>query len=73
MVQEKNSILVTWDFSEKSECALEHAFLAAKRIKHEIGIIHIVKNESSNPEIGAIIENNSRKDFRFKLQHYRIL
>ncbi|MBN2523032.1 MAG: universal stress protein [Bacteroidales bacterium] len=46
MEQEKNIILVTWDFSEKSECALEHAILAAKRIKHDIGLVHIVKKDS---------------------------
>ncbi len=46
MGQENNIILVTWDFSEKSECALEHAFLAARKLKNEIGIVHIVKKES---------------------------
>ncbi len=46
MEEEKNIILVTWDFSEKSEFALEHAFLAARRIKYKIGLVHIVKKES---------------------------
>ncbi len=46
MEQEKNYILVTWDFTEKSEFALEHAFLASRRLKHSIGLVHIVKKES---------------------------
>ena len=43
MEQEKNVILVTWDFTEKSEYALEHAINAGKRLHHTIGLIHIVK------------------------------
>jgi nucleotide-binding universal stress UspA family protein len=46
MEQEKNIILVTWDFTEKSEFALEHAILAAKKLKCGIGLVHIVKKES---------------------------
>lgn len=46
MEQEKNVILVTWDFTEKSEYALEHAILAAKKLKCGIGLVHIVKKES---------------------------
>lgn len=43
MEQEKNFILVTWDFTEKSEYALEHALVAAKKLNYHIGLIHIVK------------------------------
>lgn len=46
MGQEKNFILVTWDFTEKSEYALEHAILAGEKLKHTIGLINIVKKES---------------------------
>lgn len=46
MEQEKNIILVTWDFTEKSEFALEHAILASKKLKCGIGLVHIVKKES---------------------------
>jgi len=46
MEQEQNYILVTWDFTEKSRCALEHAILASKVLKHSIGLVHIVKKES---------------------------
>jgi nucleotide-binding universal stress UspA family protein len=44
MEQAKYLILVTWDFTEKSEFALEHAILASKRLKHPIGLMHIVKS-----------------------------
>jgi nucleotide-binding universal stress UspA family protein len=39
-------ILVTWDFTEKSVFALEHAINLAKHIKHDIAIIHVVKKDS---------------------------
>jgi nucleotide-binding universal stress UspA family protein len=43
MEQEKNYILVTWDFTEKSEFALEHALVAAKKLSQRIALVHIVK------------------------------
>jgi nucleotide-binding universal stress UspA family protein len=46
MEQEHNYILVTWDFTEKSEFALEHAILASKKLRCPIGLVHIVKKES---------------------------
>lgn len=39
-------ILVTWDFTDKSVLALEHAINIAKHIKHDIALIHIVKKDS---------------------------
>lgn len=46
MDQEKHYVLVTWDFSEKSEYALEHAIITAKKLNYQIGLVHIVKKES---------------------------
>ena len=46
MEQEKNIILVTWDFTEKSEYALLHAVNASKKLRHKIGLVHIVKKNS---------------------------
>jgi nucleotide-binding universal stress UspA family protein len=46
MEQEKNIILVTWDFTEKSEYAVEHAAMAAQRLNLSLGLVHIVKKES---------------------------
>lgn len=49
---EKNTILVTWDFTEVSENALQHAVRIAKIVGNEISLIHIVKNEKESA--GAI-------------------
>lgn len=41
---ERKSILVTWDFTEVSEYALQHAVRVSKIVDNDITIIHIVKN-----------------------------
>ena len=46
MEQEQNIILVTWDFTEKSRFALEHAIVASKVLEHSVGLVHIVKKTS---------------------------
>jgi hypothetical protein len=46
MELEKNIVLVTWDFTEKSEFALEHAILAANKLNHQVGFVHIVKKDT---------------------------
>jgi len=46
MEQEKNIILVTWDFTEKSEYALEHALNVSKKLHHPVGLVHIVKKNN---------------------------
>lgn len=46
MEQAEKQILVTWDFTEKSEFALEHAIEAAKVFLLPITILHIVKKDS---------------------------
>lgn len=45
-MSEKNVILVTWDFTEKSECAYENALHAAKSMIADIVLLHIAKKES---------------------------
>jgi len=46
MEHDKSLILVTWDFTEKSICALEHAIQASTILQCEIGVLHIVKKKS---------------------------
>lgn len=46
MEPEKNIILVTWDFTEKNEYALEHAKKASEILHCSIGLVHIVKKEN---------------------------
>ena len=46
MEHEKNLIMVTWDFTEKSMFALEHAVQMSSMLKGEISVVHIVKKAS---------------------------
>lgn len=48
-MEEKNVILVTWDFTEKSVFALEHAKQASKVLRSQIVALHIAKKESEIP------------------------
>ncbi|MBN1159433.1 MAG: universal stress protein, partial [Bacteroidales bacterium] len=50
MEQEKNLIMVTWDFTEKSMFALEHALQISSVLKSEIAVVHIVKKDSEIKE-----------------------
>lgn len=50
-MSEKNVILVTWDFTEKSEYAYENALHASKSLSAEIVLLHIAKKTS---EIGSL-------------------
>lgn len=45
---ERKSILVTWDFTEVSEYALQHAIRIARIVDNDITLIHIVKNEKES-------------------------
>lgn len=56
-------ILVTWDFTDKSYIALEHAIDIAKNIKHDIAIIHIVKKESEVTDAKNKIAESVKKYF----------
>lgn len=64
-MEEKSMILVTWDFTEKSEYALEHAFLAAKSLKASITLLHIAKKESEvhsfNERLHGVISDHYSK------------
>jgi nucleotide-binding universal stress UspA family protein len=48
-MEEKNVILVTWDFTEKSVFALEHAEQAARVMHSQIIALHIAKKDSEIP------------------------
>jgi nucleotide-binding universal stress UspA family protein len=53
---EKRTILVTWDFTEVSEQALQHAIRIAKIVDNEIALIHIVKNGKESAEATKKLE-----------------
>jgi nucleotide-binding universal stress UspA family protein len=45
MEHDKNLIMVTWDFTEKSVYAVEHAVQMSSMLKGEIAVVHIVKKD----------------------------
>lgn len=50
MEHEKNLIMVTWDFTEKSMYALQHAVQLASVLRGEISVVHIVKKDTEIKE-----------------------
>lgn len=50
MEHDKSLIMVTWDFTEKSMFALEHAVQISSALKSEIAIVHIVKKDGEIKE-----------------------
>lgn len=68
-MEDKNVILVTWDFTEKSEYALEHAFAAAKTLRCGITLLNITKKESDIKAVeqrlhGVIADNYATQNPR---------
>jgi nucleotide-binding universal stress UspA family protein len=51
MENENNLILVTWDFTNISQCALEHAVRISRSIKKDIGLFHVVPPKTTDKEI----------------------
>jgi nucleotide-binding universal stress UspA family protein len=51
--QTSNPILVTWDFTNVSQCALEHAIKISRTIQKEISLLHIVPQKCPEKEIAA--------------------
>lgn len=58
---EKDTILVPWDFTEKAECALEHAVKIAKHLKNGIGLIHVVKSLKKAEDIDKKLDADIAK------------
>jgi nucleotide-binding universal stress UspA family protein len=50
MEHEKNLVMVTWDFTEKSVYAVEHAVQMSSMLKGEIAVVHIVKKDQEISE-----------------------
>jgi nucleotide-binding universal stress UspA family protein len=72
MEQEKNLIMVTWDFTEKSLFALKHAINISSILKSEVALLHVVKKESEVSEAEkrmaeavAVIKADPSVKFRF--------
>lgn len=65
----KKSIMVTWDFTDKSEFAMEHAIQLSKLLSTDVALVHIVKKDKDVDEatkkLNDIIEE-TRKKFQVK-------
>lgn len=47
--QEKNNlVIVTYDFTEEADCAMNHASYIANLTKAEVALVHIINNESKS-------------------------
>jgi nucleotide-binding universal stress UspA family protein len=61
----KKTIMVTWDFTEKAEFALEHAIQISKRLETDIQLVHIVKKdkeiEEATQKLNAVVEETKKK------------
>jgi nucleotide-binding universal stress UspA family protein len=71
MEQEKSFIMVTWDFTQKSMFALEHAVQISTALQNEIAIVHIVKSETEIQDaktkmVAAVSEKFSGPAWNFK-------
>jgi len=63
MENEKNLIMVTWDFTEKNVYAIEHAIQMTSLTKGEIAAVHIVKKEDEIPDAKKRMAEAIRKRF----------
>jgi nucleotide-binding universal stress UspA family protein len=61
----KKPILVTWDFTQKSEFALEHGVNLAQHLNTEVTLIHIVKKDkevdAAEVKMDALADETSKK------------
>jgi nucleotide-binding universal stress UspA family protein len=63
MEHEKNLIMVTWDFTEKSMFALEHAVQMSSMLKGEISVVHIVSKQSEIRDAQRRMAEEIKKKF----------
>jgi nucleotide-binding universal stress UspA family protein len=68
MNNEGNEIIVTWDFTNISQCALEHAIRISRTINKDIILLHILPEkvtekdkESAIEKLNIIIEETERR------------
>ncbi|MFP4619989.1 MAG: universal stress protein [Bacteroidales bacterium] len=57
----KDTILVTWDFTEVNENALLHAIKLSNYLENKIQLIHIVKNGKLKKEAERKLENDTER------------
>jgi len=73
MEQEKNLIMVTWDFTEKNLYALKHAVNISHILKSEVVLLHVVKKDSEIEEAQKRMEEDVRKAIPETTVQFRFL
>ncbi|MCF8226883.1 MAG: universal stress protein [Bacteroidales bacterium] len=61
MSQEKNTILVTWDFSNAAVNALKHAVRIAKIVENNVFIFHVYELDSKKAEVEKKLDEAAKK------------
>jgi nucleotide-binding universal stress UspA family protein len=65
----RKTIMVTWDFTDKAEFALEHAIQLSKRLETDVELIHIVSKDKEVEEATSKLNNvveEAKKKFQVK-------
>jgi nucleotide-binding universal stress UspA family protein len=71
MVQGKNVLLVTWDFTRMSENALLHAIKLSQNVETKIRLVHVIK--PGDPQQRIIAEEKIKKDISRIHEEQKIL
>ena len=71
MVQGKNVLLVTWDFTRMSENALLHAIKLSQNVETKIRLVHVIK--PGEPQLRLDAEEKIKKDISRIQEEQKIL
>lgn len=55
------TVLIPYDFTEKADCAVNHAVKMAKEMKAGLVLLHIVKKVSADGEQSVLLENKANE------------
>lgn len=56
-----DTIIVPYDFTEKADCAVKHASILARKMNAEVVLLHIVKNEHKQGNVGTELDTIAQK------------
>lgn len=66
MEKDRNTILVTWDYTELSEYALMHAIRIARMVENNVRIIHIIEPNVAKKAITRLKNASERLLRKYK-------
>lgn len=61
---EKTTILVPWDFTERAENALQHAIKIAKHLNNDITLLHILKKQKDEEEALPKMQSTAEETYQ---------